>query len=94
MKNHSRIAPGEAVYNGRNKSRTERCSAADPHFARRWVGEELDIPDALAQLVKRSMAAIEYRAALFGELDPAGVSNERLTPRAYSRSLIERETTG
>ena len=91
MKHHAWIAPREAIDDGRDEARAERRGAPDPHLARGRVGEELDVLDALPQLIEGSMAATEYGAPVFGEFDAVRIS---LQETHSEGSLIERETTG
>ena len=58
----------------RDEARAERGGAPDPHLARGRVGEELDVLDALPQLIEGSMAATEYGAPVFGEFDAVRIS--------------------
>jgi hypothetical protein len=43
---------------------------ADPHLSGSGVGEKLDIPHRLAQVIEHSRSAIEQGTAVLGRLDP------------------------
>ena len=80
MKHHAWKTPREAIDDGRDEARAERGGAPDPHLARGRVGEELDVLDALPQLIEGSMAATEYGAPVFGEFDAVGISLQVALP--------------
>src|SRR5664279_5406581 len=52
MKHDARIAPREPLDNGGNEARGQQGAASDPHFARRRIGEKLDVLQGLAQVVE------------------------------------------
>jgi len=101
MKHHAWKTPREAIDDGRDEARAERGGAPDPHLARGRVGEELDVLDALAQLIEGSMAATEYGAPVFGEFGAVimvssgfpGVS-QTLTLLVHGRYLDDHNTFG
>src|SRR5262249_7511772 len=49
--------------------RRNRLWATDAQFSRRWIGQELDIPYALLELIERRDAALEQRGAVQRGLD-------------------------
>jgi hypothetical protein len=76
MKDDARISPAEPLDDGRNEARGHQGRASDPHFSSRRVGEELDVLQALPQVVEYRHAAIEQRAAVFGWLDALAMAIE------------------
>src|SRR4029079_2424833 len=69
-----RITPCQTVNHGRDKACGDRRRCPDAYIARAWVGEKIDVLDALPQLVEGGVAAAEHGAAVVGEFDSTRVS--------------------
>src|SRR5262245_26201546 len=77
MEHDSRITSREPFYDRRNEVFGDKAGASNPHFPSSRVGEELDLLDSLAEIVKHGRPAIEQRATVFGWRDPLAVAIEQ-----------------
>src|SRR4051794_16754409 len=65
---------------GGEQAGNECLVASDANFANSRVGEEFDVPDALAQVVEDSDSAIKQRATVNGRLDALRAAIEENDP--------------
>ncbi|HVV63618.1 MAG TPA: hypothetical protein VHD14_17855 [Pseudolabrys sp.] len=79
------IPAAKLTEHGREQTRDDRFVSADPDFARRRVGEEIDFLYALAKIVEYSDAAVEQRTAVFRRLDPLRTAVEQ----AHAQGVLE-----
>src|SRR5258706_16296620 len=70
----------QAIDHRGNKALGKNDGATKPHLAYRWIGEMLDLPDGLTQLIKGDSAAIEKSPRVDRWLDPVWRAIEQ--PRA------------
>src|SRR5262249_15176070 len=71
------ILRGELLDDIRQHARCERFGASDADFARARISEELDVANALLELVERDRAALEQGTAIHGRLDALGAAVEQ-----------------
>src|ERR1700733_3237214 len=58
---------------------------SDPHLSDRRIGQELDVPDALSELVERRVSPRKQCAAIDRRLDTARTTIEK----AYAERMLE-----
>src|SRR5262245_273198 len=66
-----RIAMGQPVDDGRDKSACQVLWTPDPYLSGSWVREKLNVTDALLQLVGDDLLAAEQRICVHRWLNPA-----------------------
>ncbi len=76
MKDNTRIFPRQSLDDGRDDRGRDRFAGSNPHFSRRRIGQELDLPYSLAQFVKDRSASFDERAAIGGWLDALSAAVE------------------
>jgi hypothetical protein len=64
FKDESGISAGELVDNGGNEAHRDGDRSSNPHFSRRWIGEEFNVLDALPKLIESRDPSIDERAAI------------------------------
>src|SRR5438876_5940310 len=69
MKDDARILPGKLIDDGRNQACGKDKIGSNPQLPYLRVGEELDVPHGLLQLIERDETAIEKRARIDRGLD-------------------------
>src|SRR5262244_2168821 len=77
MKHDARIAPGDPVNDGGNKTGGDKGTACDAHFPGRGVDEEFNVLHARLQLVEDGSTAFEQRGTVDRGLGPMTVALEQ-----------------
>src|SRR4029453_7886135 len=85
MNGNPRILPRESIDSDQYGAGRHRLAGSDPQFPRRRIGKELNVLDALSQLVEDRDAAFDERAAIRRWLDAARAAIEQ----AYAEGVFQ-----
>src|SRR5258708_13447878 len=66
---HARILTGKSFHDRREERSRDPLMAPEPDFAHRRVGQELDVPYGLLELIEHHVAALQQRPAIHRGLD-------------------------
>src|SRR5262245_21332275 len=73
-KYHARIAPRNPFDDSGDEARGMMVAASDPNFPGLRIGEELDVPYSLAQVIKHRNSTVKQSATVSGRLDAVRVA--------------------